>query len=338
MWNDPQITELFLKKTPLVDVRSPGEFLSGSISYSVNLPIMNDRERSLVGTCYKKEGQEAAIALGHSIVSGVVKEERISSWISFIKANPEAEFFCFRGGLRSQITCKWINEFGFNKHPINGGFKRLRNYFLSWLDEAPHPKFLRIGGLTGSGKTPFLKKLHAHIDLEALAKHRGSTFGQNGPQPSQVTFENHLALEVMKHSQEKRVVLEDESVTLGKITIPRRFFFHLREAPLIVLRREEEARIKNIFQDYVKGSELETFLNGMDKIKKRIPSSDYQKLLMDLKKSFENGFELNDHEKWISRLLKLYYDPLYMKDLNRNRDKIIFEGNEEEIKDFLSAR
>ena len=105
-WNDPYLQELFLKKTPLIDVRAPVEFKEGSLPYSINLPIMNDEERHLIGTCYKTHGQEAAIKLGHELVSGSIKEERITSWVNFLSQNPTAEVFCFRGGMRSQISCR----------------------------------------------------------------------------------------------------------------------------------------------------------------------------------------------------------------------------------------
>ena len=105
-WNDEELRTIFSKNTPLIDVRSPGEFLEGRIPFSINLPIMNDEERVLIGTCYKDHGQAAAINLGHELVSGRIKDERIELWRKYIQENPETEVFCFRGGLRSQITCE----------------------------------------------------------------------------------------------------------------------------------------------------------------------------------------------------------------------------------------
>ena len=52
----------------IIDVRSPGEFLTGSIPGSVNIPILDDLERHQVGLCYKLKGQEAAVRLGYEIV------------------------------------------------------------------------------------------------------------------------------------------------------------------------------------------------------------------------------------------------------------------------------
>jgi len=251
MWKDEELISLFLKETPLIDVRSPSEFRDGSIPYSINLPILDDAERVAVGTCYKQRGEEEAIKLGHQLVAGDVKKRKIDQWIEYLKKYPEAEIFCFRGGLRSQISCQWIRERGVTKRPIRGGYKRLRNFFLSWLTDAPIPEMIRIGGLTGTGKTNILQKLPNHIDLELLANHRGSAFGPRGIQPSQITFENHIALELMKLRQQS-IIVEDESATIGKAIIPKRFFSTMRSSGLIILEVTNEERLENIFNDYVK--------------------------------------------------------------------------------------
>lgn len=325
-WNDEELKRLFLNKTPLIDVRSPGEFRDGSIPYSVNLPIMNDEERVLVGTCYKEHGQEAAIKLGHELVSGKVKEERIQLWRDFIRKNPTAEVFCFRGGLRSQITCQWTDM---GKRPVSGGYKRLRRYFLSWLDEAPLPQLVRIGGPTGSKKSDFIKHFD-HIDLEELANHRGSAFGSRGVQPTQITFENNLALELLK-LEGKTIIIEDESATLGKIALPRRLFAHLRQSPLIILEVPIETRVENIYHSYVKENDESFFLTALEKIKKSLGGVNYQKIHKEMKEAFSGG----DHKVWIRSLLTDYYDPIYLRDIARQNPLILKRGNEEDLLAYL---
>lgn len=335
-WNDPELIKLFSAGTPLIDVRAPVEFSEGSIPNSINLPIMNDEERKLVGTCYKEQGQAPAIELGHQLVSGKIKEERINLWKKTIEQKPETEVFCFRGGLRSQITCQWINEQGLNKKPIAGGYKRMRTFFLSWLNDAPESPLIRLGGLTGSGKTIVLKKLQNHIDIEHHANHRGSAFGPNGAQPSQITFENNIALDLMK-LYGKRIIVEDESATLGKITVPKRFFAQMRAAPLIILEVEHEERLQVIFDDYVKNSNPEFFLAGLARIEKRIGATKLKTLSDEIISAFQKPLTVSAHEGWISTLLKEYYDPLYQKDLRYNQDKVIFRGKEKEIVAFLAT-
>lgn len=337
LWNDPELAKIFLKAIPLIDVRAQVEFEDGAIPHSVNLPIMVNEERAQVGTCYKAEGQAAAIKLGHELVNGKVKEERIALWDKYIKENPGTQVFCFRGGLRSQITCQWLREKGHDLYPIKGGYKRLRNFFLSCINEAPIPPLYRVGGLTGTGKTTFINALPNSIDLEGLAVHRGSAFGNYSIQPSQVTFENNLGLALLKARQFKNIILEDESATLGKITLPARFFSDLRDAPMAVIRIDHEKRVQNIFIDYVKGSNAEYFLNGMLRIKKRLSSVYYEELVKQITLAFGNGFKLEEHEPWITMLLKFYYDPLYEKDLKRNAHLIVFEGSEVEVRQYLTS-
>lgn len=337
MWNDPKLKNLFLNKTPLIDVRAPVEFNDGTIPHSINLPIMNDEDRRLVGTCYKTEGQAAAVELGHRLVSGDIKEQRIQAWKDYIEQYPETEIFCFRGGMRSQITCQWLRERGLNKSPIPGGYKRLRQFFLSILDEAPLPEMIRLGGLTGSGKTLLLEKTPYFIDLEGLANHRGSAFGPKGSQPAQITFENSLALNLLQ-LLDKKVLVEDESVSIGKVVVPRRIYKTLGASKLIILETSHEARLENIFNEYVKSSQLDFFLAGLARIQQKLGGPKFKILTEEITKAFESPMELIYHEAWITILLKEYYDPLYQKGIRFNQDKIIFKGNEKEVLDFWSNR
>lgn len=335
MWNDPELRTLFLSETPLIDVRAPIEFIQGEIPHSVNLPIMNDLEREAVGKMYKDQGQEAAIKLGHELVNDEVKAKRVKLWKEFLEKNPQAEVFCFRGGLRSQISCQWISEAGFKKSPIKGGYKRLRNFFLSILNEAPLPHFHRISGLTGSGKTRLLLKTKNYIDLEARAHHRGSAFGLVSPQPAQITFENLLALDLLK--SEGPVVIEDESAMLGKLTVPKRIFDHLRESPIILLETSLEERTKNIFEDFVLQGNEAKILQDLSKLERRLGKKRIERLKEEIQGAFKQKPDLKSHESWIQELLVEYYDPVYQKDLRINQKKIIFRGSEEDILAYLKG-
>lgn len=335
LWNDPSLRKLFLTKTPLIDVRAPVEYYAGAIPNSVNLPIMNDRERSLIGTCYKEQGQEAAIKLGHSLVTGEIKEDRVQKWKQYIAQHPEAQLFCFRGGLRSQISCQWLRETGIERYPIDGGYKKMRSYFLSWLEEAPLPDIIRLGGPTGSGKSLVLQQFK-NIDLEALANHRGSAFGDRGEQPSQISFENELGLKLLERYSGK-CLIEDESAMIGKVSLPRRIFSHLRHAPLVILKIEKEERINNIFEQYVQNSQQDFFLSALNRIQKKLGGLRFKEVEEAMIQAFELKESYEAHAKWISMLLEWYYDPLYAKDLARQPGEILFEGNESEVIDFLKA-
>lgn len=341
-WNDSELISLIRCKTPLIDVRAQVEFESGSVPYSVNLPIMKNEERAQVGTCYKLSGPTEAVKLGHALISGETKAERIKSWKDFLTLNPHAKLFCFRGGLRSQISCQWLREAGVDIYPLLGGYKRMRQFFLSRIDEAPMPKFIRLAGLTGSGKTKVLTKIRDSVDLEDMAKHKGSTFGTYTKQPSQVTFENKLAAGLIAF-EGKSVLVEDESANIGNIIIPKRIFAEIRDSKMILLKVSSEERLLNLFEDYVlcadedKNKKREFFLWGADKISKKLGGVRHKILKEEINRGFEKEMTLEAHVGWIEMLMKDYYDPFYQRDIVKNSNLIAFEGNSSEVIEYLRS-
>ena len=194
-------SEIFKSNIPLLDVRAPIEFKEGSFPHAYNYPIMSDSERNQIGICYKEHGQNSAISLGHELVSGKTKAQRIDQWSKFVKNYPNGALFCFRGGLRSKISQEWIYEHSGVSYPrIKGGYKALRTFLLSEMERiSSKMNFLVIGGQTGCGKTILLNKFDNSLDLEGYANHRGSAFGNNvTPQPKQIDFENHLIVDLIK--------------------------------------------------------------------------------------------------------------------------------------------
>ena len=55
-------------KGPLIDVRSPDEYYKGNLPNSINIPLFDNEERSLVGKIYKKKGREYAVIKGLEFV------------------------------------------------------------------------------------------------------------------------------------------------------------------------------------------------------------------------------------------------------------------------------
>lgn len=160
---------IFLEDVPLIDVRAPIEFQQGAFPLAVNLPLMNDRERQMVGTCYKQQGQQAAIALGHSLVNGKLRAQRTQAWVEQVVRQPTGYLYCFRGGLRSQLVQQWLHEAGINYPRIMGGYKALRHFLLTTLESAMTLPMVIVGGNTGCGKTLLINEMAAGIDLENLA-------------------------------------------------------------------------------------------------------------------------------------------------------------------------
>lgn len=356
---------LFLSSRPkLIDVRSPREFSQGSIADSVNLPLLTDEERHLIGIEYKTKGQQAALDLGHRLVSGDIKRERISRWNSAVQDQGHCALFCARGGLRSQISQDWLSTT--NPIPrIEGGYKAIRNVLLHEIESALSVlKSLVVTGTTGSGKTHFLFRFGddpaiRSIDLERIAKHRGSAFGDvYGVQPTQASFENSLGISLLEcrfHFPDSLLLLEDESSTIGRVTLPRPFFQKLLALPMVEIVLPLEQRVSNIIQDYFEGTrellpdvegashqeKLENyFLRSLTKMRKKLGGARFEALRAKIAAGFQDqgaACSFEPHRVWIRELLQDYYDKYYLNHIERHRDRIRFSGPPDEVADWVSS-
>ena len=335
---------LIKNKIPFIDVRAPSEFILGAVPTSKNLPILSNNERIEVGKMYKENGNEAAIEKGYSLVNGKIKDKRISNWIKFVKKNPQAQMYCARGGQRSKIAQNWLKEIGVDIDIVEGGFKALRNTCIEVLDSASsdNKEWIIIAGKTGSGKTKMIKQISNSIDLEGLANHRGSAFGGfETLQPTPVNFENNLAYQYLNISSNK-VYIEDESKTIGRLVIPKKFFNKMNSSTLVLIQEPIENRIKNIYNEYV-SKEIEltdehkvliSLRSKLQKISKRLGGTNY-KIVDNL---IEDAFQKNDyniHYEWIKTLLESYYDKMYDYQINQKKDRCIESGTWDEINHFL---
>ncbi|MCK2150924.1 MULTISPECIES: tRNA 2-selenouridine(34) synthase MnmH [Marinobacter] len=351
---------LFLNDVPLMDVRAPVEFARGSFPKAENAPLMNDDERHQVGICYKERGQDKAIELGHQLVSGDTKAERIEAWKQFVKQHPQGYLFCFRGGLRSRLTQQWIKESGIDYPLVQGGYKALRRFLIDSLEQRIESgQFQVLSGRTGTGKTRVLQQLPNPVDLEGLANHRGSSFGrQVTPQPSQIDFENRLAIALLKahHFQTGPVQLEDESRLVGRCALPETLRERMSAAPLLVLERSLEERTAIIREDYVEGmcadylardgeedgwlNFQEYLLSALDRIRKRLGGERHQqlrKVMEDALSLQQREHDLSGHDAWIQALLQDYYDPMYDYQLNRKQGRILVQGGPKTIIEWANT-
>lgn len=352
---------IILNKIPMIDVRAPIEFDKGSFPNTVNLPIMNDQERHLVGTTYKEDGNEAAVALGHHLVSGFNKEQKIEAWRDFITKHPDALIFCFRGGQRSQISQQWIHDdLHLDITRLEGGYKAFRQYILdSFIPENQTYTPIRLGGYTGSAKTVILNELKNSIDLERIARHRGSAFGTEiEPQPTQINFENALAFDLIQKLNEgyKHLIFEDEGRHVGRCYLPQDYSLFVNSSSLVIVDSSFEERSYHILDEYVTKSQqayvdhygaesglgqwLEYILGSMDKAKKKLGGQAHKELVHLAKSAFERQDGLlnnEDHLSWIRIFLKDYYDPMYAYQLEQNKKQIIFRGNRTEVSAYLKS-
>ena len=351
--NDYQ--RIFLDDIPLMDVRAPVEFDKGAFPNSQNIPILDDLQREAIGTCYKQDGQDAAIALGLQLVSAEIREQRLEQWTQFVKAHPEGYLYCFRGGLRSRTSQNWLQEQGINYPLINGGYKAMRTYLMQQLElSAEQIPMVILSGYTGSGKTHVLNKTHYQIDLEGLANHRGSAFGSdvNDFQPTQINWENQLAIACLKYQHQlphSGLLLEDEGNRIGRNILPDSLHAKMAQAPYIFLERELDQRVVIIRDDYFTSSwpqyqqqfheaapeKFSGFLLGsLARIQKRLGGVLYQKINASFTRALEHLFTTGKShlfDEGVRLLLLEYYDPMYLYQSKNKQREILFSGTEPEI-------
>ncbi|WP_434557715.1 tRNA 2-selenouridine(34) synthase MnmH [Pseudomonas sp. Z4-20] len=353
--------DIFLNDRPMMDTRAPIEFHKGAFPGVINLPLMTDIERQRVGTCYKQQGQQAAIVLGHQLVSGETKAQRIQAWADFARSHPDGMLYCFRGGLRSQIVQQWLkDEAGIDYPRVGGGYKAMRTFLLETVEQAAAQcDLVLLGGMTGTGKTEVLARLDNALDLEGYANHRGSSFGKRATgQPSNIDFENLLAVDVLKKRAAgiEQFVLEDESRMVGSCAVPLPLYQRMQQVPMVWLEDSLERRVERILRDYVvnlcaefievhgdEGFSLfsERLLASLDNIHKRL-GGDRHRRLMDIMEAAlaeqASTGAVDLHRGWIDGLLREYYDPMYVFQREKKGGRIEFAGEHAAVLAYLRER
>ncbi len=352
-----ELQTLFLNNIPLIDVRAPVEFAAGAFPHAANLPILNDAERHQIGICYRNKGPDAATALGHDLVSGALREQRIAAWYDFALAHPDAAIYCFRGGQRSTIAAQWLKQAGVDLPRVEGGYKALRRLLLTQMTSLP--PLIIVSGKTGSGKTRFLAQFPRKVDLEHHANHRGSAFGKTlTEQPAQINFENAVAIEFLHLARDDEtgtpVLIEDESRLIGRVHLPPELQVKMKMSPVLVIEDTLESRARHIFEEYiVENWQLhqsrfndhapfrfsEYLLTAIDAIKKRLGAASHaeirQIMVAVLERQTQTG-DLTGHLAWIELLLERYYDPMYLFQLKKKADRILFRGSADTVANWYS--
>jgi tRNA 2-selenouridine synthase len=295
-------------EVPVVDVRSPSEFRAGHIPGSFNIPLFDDAERKEVGTTYTKEGRQAAIITGLKL-TGPSMHSKLEEGMK-LATGGRLLVHCWRGGMRSEAMAWLFSQGGIGCELLHGGYKSYRHLVLSALSS--DRQMIILGGLTGSGKTRILGILKEQgypvIDLEGIANHKGSAFGSLGqlPQPSSEQFANLLFSEWRKLPPGIPVWLEDESINIGNVFMPREFYLNMQKNPAVILLMDIETRLKGLVREYsgYPAPELEA---AIMRISRRLGG--------DRAKEAVNAVRTGDIAGAVSITLK-YYDKAYMYGLS----------------------
>lgn len=290
-----------------VDVRSPKEYMEDHIPGAVNLPILDDDQRKIVGTLYKQHGKEQASQKGVEMVLPVLggKLEQLRQ----LNARGPLVLYCWRGGLRSKSMCDLASAAGIEVKRVRGGYKEYRKYVMQEFEQIKLPPFFSLYGLTGTGKTEIIELLEKRgvhtLNLEKYANHRGSVFGSVGlgEQPSQKHFDSVLLKSIQEIPQDAPTIIEGESSRIGRLFIPKNVFDHLLASNKILVYDSVENRAERIIKEYTKIKSNEELVQAVSFLGRRIGK---QKV-----NQFIEAIEKEEYQSVVEELLVKYYDPLY---------------------------
>lgn len=302
----------FSASHPIIDVRSPSEYGHAHIPQALSIPIFDDEQRKIIGTAYKQQSREQAIKLGLDFF-GLKMRSMVENLEQTLNDSNKKTIVvhCWRGGMRSAAVAWLFDLYGYKVYTLQGGYKAYRNWVLRQFSL---PYQLRVlSGYTGSGKTEILKELSKEglpvIDLEALAGHRGSAFGQLGlpQQASNEQFENQLANALaairLRFPKQATIWVESESSRIGNLNIHPDFFEQMKKAERIQLNIPFAQRLAYIMAGYGAFPTNE-LISATERIKNRLGGLDTKTTIAHL---------TNGATKEAFAILLQYYDRYYDK-------------------------
>jgi tRNA 2-selenouridine synthase len=244
----------------VIDVRSPREYAEDAVPGSVNLPVLSDAERELVGTVYKQESPFLARKIGAALIAKNIAGH-LDTHFRDKSGGYRPLVYCWRGGMRSGAMVTILGQIGWRAELLSGGYKSYRKCVVRMLyEQEPSPtaqatELIVIDGNTGTAKTEILKRLAALnlqiLDLEGLAVHRGSLFGaMDAPQPPQRAFDSSVAARWAAFDPNQPVFVEAESSRIGSLNLPKVLWSEMRRAPRIYISAERGPRAAYLSETY----------------------------------------------------------------------------------------
>lgn len=240
----------------IIDVRSPAEFAEDHITGAISCPVLDDAQRSEVGTLHTRISPFAARRVGAAYVAAAIGRHLREQFLDKPK-HWRPLVMCWRGGQRSGAMVQVLRAVGWDACQLEGGYKAYRRRVMSELEELPRRfRWRVISGPTGSGKTRLLAALARQggqvLDLETLAGHRGSVLGAlpEHPQPGQKRFETLVWDALRGFSPEAPVWVEAESRRIGRLYLAGTLLEAIREARPFVVDTPLAVRTRFLLDEY----------------------------------------------------------------------------------------
>lgn len=105
------------EKVIFIDTRSPKEFEEDHLPNAINVPILDNEERAIVGTLYKQVSQDKGLEVGMSFY-----QKKIPSILKAVEPhkNKTLIVYCWRGGLRSKTITELLASGQYNVFQMQG--------------------------------------------------------------------------------------------------------------------------------------------------------------------------------------------------------------------------
>ncbi len=305
----------------IIDVRSPAEYADDHVEGALSLPVLDDGQRELIGRLYRNHPFQARRAGAALIARNAA--QHLEGHFAGKPPVYRPLVYCWRGGQRSSSLGTILREVGWRTAVLEGGYKAYRAYLLQDFEKIIREgglQFRIVAGLTGSGKTSFLRWMgeqgHQVVDLEGLAGHRGSILGKEpgAEQPSQKRFENRLWQVLRRMRSDRPVYFESESNRIGEVHIPAPLWARLREAELIEIEVSREVRTGFLVSEYGHfARDPGLLLDGVRALRERVGG--------ERVRDWEERIARADWEGFVAGILEQHYDPAYL----RSRERIFRE-------------
>lgn len=301
----------------VIDVRSESEFAEDHLPGAQNWPVLSDAERAAIGTEYVQVSAFEARKRGAALTSLNIARH-VQQRVMPLPRGWKPLVYCWRGGQRSGSMALVLSEIGFQVQVLDGGYRAFRQAVLGQLEQrASGLDFTVLAGRTGSAKSRLLQALAAAgaqvLDLEALARHRGSVLGlvPGEAQPTQKAFETALWHALGGLDRGRPVFVESESRTIGRLRLPETLLQGMRSARVVQVQMPLEARLAFLMHDYrhfvldtaAFGQRLEALkaLRGAETIAR-----------------WQAQAAAGELEPVVRELLEQHYDPVYLKSMSRH--------------------
>jgi tRNA 2-selenouridine synthase len=323
----------------VIDVRSPAEFALDHIPGALSMPVLDDDERARVGTLYTQVSPFEARKVGAALVARNIARHLEDSLLGMPRPwRPLV--YCWRGGQRSGAMATILSQVGWPARRLDGGYRAFRRRVLEDLEALPPQlTWVVLHGPTGSGKTALLAALARQgaqvLDLEALARHRGSVLGgeellgrgarpvgvsapcaaepgaaagalDDALQPGQKAFETALWQALRRFSIHQPVFVEAESRRIGRLSIPGALFECLGTGRRVRVEVPLEERVAFLVRDYAPALQQPAVL--VAQLARLAPLHGHERI--------EAWRLLIEHADWPAlarELVVVHYDPAYRR-------------------------